>query len=205
MMTLEILQRLVEVGPSFINRLVKPGPHCILATSVGQMVLAQVGIAADPYPVEVKVCNTAWMRWKAAGYPGGIEEQVTRGAYLLSNTPQFRGSSFTKVHIEKPWDGHLVLRVPDGTRTWLVDLDLGSFNRHEHDIHLPGGLVAPLADGRVTGRYTSEGTVTHIEYGPLDAPYRDSYREARDWMQRARFLSHVVTLTRILRHEPVVR
>jgi hypothetical protein len=196
--TYDLLTRLVKIAPPLINTIAS-GPHCILATSVGQMVLDQIGIAADPYPVEVAVCNRAWMQWGRDGYHGGQEEQERRGAYILTNTPNWKGASFQTVKSAKPWDGHLVLRVSDGPHRWLVDLDLGSFNRPNRDIELPGGLVAPLTpDGIVQGTFTHGRIETSVQYGPLVAPYRDDYLKAKDWTRRARFFGEVETLVQAL-------
>ena len=193
-----VLERLVKIAPPLIDS-ISQGPHCVMATSVGQMVLERLGIAALPYPVEVAICNRAWMQWKADGHQGGIVEQERRGAYILTNTPNWKGASFQTVKSAKPWDGHLVLRVPDGDRAWLVDLDLGSFNRPNRDISLPGGLVAPLAaNGTVYGTFTHGAVETTVEYGPLVAPYRDDYLTARDWQRRGRFLTEVETLVTVL-------
>lgn len=190
-----ILDHLVTVGPSLITSFCKPGPHCVLATAVGQMVLARFGIEAEAYPVAVAVCNRAWIRWKADGHPGGKEEQQRRGAWLVSNNPDWKGETVQLVKSDAPWDGHLVLRVRDGVQTWLVDLDLGSFNRPQHAIMLPGGLVAPLSsDGVVSGTFTDGRVETAVEYGPLVAPYRDDYLTAKDWTRRARLYGHVDAL-----------
>jgi hypothetical protein len=196
--TQELLQRLVRVGPRLINSRAKPGPHCVLATSVGQMTLARVGIQAEPYPVQLTVCNRAWKDWVAAGAPGGREEQLRRGAYVITNAPDWQGASFMTIRSAKPWDGHLVLRVPDGERSWLVDLDVGSFRRPRQQIHVPLGLVAPLSNGSVTGTCTMNGVETTVEYAPLDAPYRDDYLTARDWVERDRFEPEVAKLVRLI-------
>ena len=194
-----VLERLVQVGPDFITTFTKPGPHCVMATTIGQMVLARKGIVAHPYPVEVVICNQAWVDWSEDKYRGGAEEQIRRGAYILSNTPHFNGRTFRSVVSDNPWDGHLVLRVPDGEKAWLLDLDMGSFNRPQHGICLPGGVLAPLTDGCVHGTFTDHRNCpTSVEYGPLDAPYKDDYQTARDWVERDRLVCHVDELLEML-------
>lgn len=194
----KILNRLVTVGPEVINRFTKPGPHCVLASAVGQMALARFGVEAEAYPVAVIVCNQAWVDWRDSDYQGGVAEQQRRGAYLLSNTPDFKGQQFSTIKIAKPWDGHLVLRVRKANV--LIDLDLGSFNRPQHNIVLPGGIVAPLSDeGFVSGTFTDNGITTTIGYAPLVAPYANDYLTSRDWAERDRFAEHVAELVRAMR------
>lgn len=194
----KLLNRLAERGPSVINKHTKPGPHCVLSTTVGQMALARFGVQAEPYPVAVIVCNQAWVDWRDSDYQGGVAEQQRRGAYLLSNTPDFKGQSFSYVKIDKPWDGHLVLRVPKVQA--LIDLDLGAFNRPQHNIVLPPAIVAPLTpEGFVSGTFTDKGITTTIGYGPLVAPYANDYLTARDWVERDRFAEHVDELVRAIR------
>src|SRR5262245_34676354 len=88
-----LLDRIAEVAPPIIATTTKPGPHCVLSTAVGQMVLAVNGIQSTPFPVEVRIYNDAWRRWKDADYVGGIEEQQRRGAYLISNDPHWAGGT----------------------------------------------------------------------------------------------------------------
>jgi hypothetical protein len=200
------LHQMADLVPSLINRFTVPGPHCVLATTVGQMLLARFGIRAEPYSVSVMICNEAWVQWDAAKRPGGVDEQMRRGAYLLSNQPHFEGTSFNtgQVPPDKAWDGHLVLKVVDGAKTWLVDLDLGSFNRPAHHIHLPGGIVAPLSKaGAVTGVYEDEaGYKTTVAYWPMTASYAHDYMTAKDWVDRDRFTRHVAAMERVLRRGP---
>jgi hypothetical protein len=195
MKTVEVLNRLVAVGPTIINKYVRPGPHCVLATSLGQMTLARFGIHAEPFVAEVTVFNQAWADWGEAGHDGGREEQLRRGAYILSNAPDWAGQSFKTSETHKPWDGHLALKVPDGREhRWLLDLDLGSFNRPQHNILLPGGLLAPLSVGDCLSGVLENSethTRTSLVYKPLVAPYANDYLTARDWVERDRFTDHV--------------
>ena len=200
----EILNRLVEIAPGAINTFTKPGqPHCVMATTIGQMVLNHFGVESFPYPVEVRITNKAWADWATAGYGGGRAEQERRGAYLLSNTPNFNGASFKTVEVAKPWDGHLVLRVPGGKGkpAWIVDLDMGSFNRPQHGIMLPDGLLAELSsDGRLAGTLVASDAIqTTVEYRPLVASYRDDYQTSKDWVERDRLIGHVNELARAIR------
>jgi len=193
------LERLVAIAPPAINQITKPGqPHCVLSTSVGLMVLDALGIQAEPYVAEIHICNKAWMDWADHNFAGGREEQLRRGAYLLTNMPNWKGASFKSVKVDKPWDGHLVLRVPDGETTWLVDLDLGSFNRPQFNVKLPLGMMAKLRDNTVVGTFTKDGTRTAVAYRPLVAPYAEDYQTARDWVERDRFADIVEKLVEVV-------
>lgn len=187
MNTETILTRLVAIAPQAINQICKPGqPHCVMATTIGQMVLAKLGIDAEPYVAEIHVCNKAWMQWADDEFAGGRDAQLRRGAYLMCNSPDWKGASFQSVKVDKPWDGHLVLRVPDGDIAWLVDLDLGSFNRPKANVVLPPGLMAKLNNDTVVGTFVKDGSETAVAYRRLVAPYRDDYQTARDWVERDR-------------------
>jgi hypothetical protein len=194
-----LLDRLVHIAPPVIDRIAKPEiPHCVLSSAIGYDVLARLGIAAEPFPVELTIHNEAWAAWVADGAPGGHEEQMRRGAYLLTNMPNWRGKSFTRVKLDKPWDGHLVLRVPDGDAAWLVDLNIGAFTRPLRSVYLPDAMVAPLFGDRVEGTYTDRGVVTTVGYKPLVAEYAMGFETARDWAARDRFADTVNTLARKL-------
>ena len=195
MTTKATLDKLVEVAPELISAMAVQG-HCVMATSIGQMVLHELGISADPYPVQLTIVNHAWIAWQEAGQSGGQAEQLRRGAYIITNRPDWHGASFKVIEHAKPWDGHLVLRVPDNGQDWLVDLDLGSYNRPMHKIRLPLGVVAPLTNGMVGGTFEDRGCRTYLEYRPLSAPYAHDYQRARDWTARTRFIHLVDTLVR---------
>jgi hypothetical protein len=179
---LRILEALVDVAPPLIDRITKPGPHCVLSTRVGQLALAVFGVAAKPFPVELSIFNDAWRQWGDEGYVGGADEQVRRGAYLLTNTPNWQGGELPSLNPAsgpRPWDGHLVLRVEN----WLIDLDLGQMARPTKGMHLPSAIVAPLDADAVDGSFTEQttGTTTHVAYKPLVAPYAEDYRRSKDW------------------------
>ena len=198
--TKSILDRLVRVVPKALEQITKPGPHCVLSTSVGQTVLERLGIPSEPYPVEIKICNQAWMEWAEDNYAGGREAQLRRGAYLLCNSPNWQGASFKSVIVDKPWDGHLVLKVPDGDRVWLVDLDIGAFSRPAQNVRLPSAMLAVLpSDGQLAGTFTKGLTQTHVVYAPLVAPYRDDYQTSRDWVERDRFAEVIEKIVRAVK------
>lgn len=190
-----LLQRLAEVAPPIIDRICKPGPHCVLSSAVGQMVLDAQGIVALPYVAELTIANAAFNRWAREDYPGGAAEQIRRGAYWITNRPTDRDRSFTTVQVSKPWDGHLALRVGD----YLLDLNLGAFNRPQHQIALPEAAVFPLdANQSVAGRFTDGATTTTVMYRPLDAPYKNDYQTAKDWTRRGRYYDVVQAILRAI-------
>lgn len=190
-----LLGRVAQVAPPIIAAASKPGPHCVLASAVGQMVLDTYGIPADPWSVEIMVFNEAWKQWgDEADFAGGVEEQGRRGAYMLSNSPEWQGASMPMQgpQPDKAWDGHLVLRVVNPSNPldhpWLLDLDAGSFRRPAQQIDLPGGLVVPIHEEIVLGSVARvDGPRTHVGYRPMVSPFADDYRTAGDWVQRERY------------------
>lgn len=184
---LEVIQRLAFIAPPRINEITKPGPHCILSTAIGILVLKQFDIQAVPFPVEVTVCNQAWMDWANEGFPNsGPEEQERRGAHIITNRPDWQGGNLPSLNpvTGRGWDGHLVLRV-DKT---LIDLDLGNFCRPTKGIVLPPSIVAPLSERlTVSGGYGDGQVMTHVHYQPLVAPYADEYLTSKDWTLHDRY------------------
>lgn len=196
----KIVQRLAEFGPPAIATRARPGPRCVLASSIGQMVLAEFGLDADPYVAEVTICNTAWVEWSKADYAGGADEQVRRGAHIITNRPNWNGGTVPSLNppTKAAWDGHLALRLDDT----LIDLDLGSFNRPTKGIVLPMSMVAALVNDQVCGEYntgTGRGTVTHVLYRPLVASYAQKYLTSRDWTERERYDDMVEALVKRIR------
>lgn len=201
------LHALAQIAPPQINAMCAPGvPHCVAATAIGQMVLGALGIPALPFPVQFTICNQAWMDWAKDDFPGGHEpgEQLRRGAYILSNAPDWKGPSFMTKIIKKPWDGHLVLTV--ASREWtgrsvryLIDLDLGSYSRPQHGIVLPLGFVAAFHKDHVVGTLDNGGQRAHLAYQPLVAPYAEDYQQAKDWTARYRYTGVVADIVRAMK------
>jgi hypothetical protein len=198
----KILGRLARFAPPVLDTISKPGPRCVLASALGQETLAAFGISATPYVAQVTVANAAWVAWAEAGFPGGVTEQLQRGAYLVNNAPDWKGGTLPSLNpvVRAPWDGHLALRVGQGDDSdLLVDLDLGALARPTKSIRLPPAVVAPLIQGRVSADVTMEGVVSRVEYQPLVAPYADDYQTARDWVERDRFADLVCLLVKTIR------
>lgn len=191
----KILRRLVEMAPPQIDAECAPGPHCVLSTTIGQMVLADFGIEATPYPVQLDICNAAWIAWAQEEYVGGQTEQLARGAHLLTNRPDWKGATLPSLNpvVKAPWDGHLVLRVGDD----LVDLNLGAFNRPTKAIAVPDAAILPCPDGTASAEWPNPQTLCY--YRPLVAPYADEYQTARDWVERGRFADLVARISRRVR------
>lgn len=196
MTTQNVLTALAQYAPSEIRAISKPGPACILATRVGVSVLENFRIVAEPFPVEFNVFNDAWREWGDANFVGGSEEQLRRGAHLLTNMPNWPGGTLPQLNPARgrPWDGHLVLRVD----RWLVDLDLAQCSRPTKQIFLPPAVVAPLgANDVVEGDVTIKGVTSFVVYRPLVAPYADDYKTAGDWRANGEgFRAAVAAITR---------
>jgi hypothetical protein len=190
---LRVCQVLADVAPPKIAAITRPGPHCVMSTSIGLLALSAFDVPADPWSVELTLCNQAWFEWGADKFqPPGIEEQERRGAYILSNTPNWNGVTRKSSNTFKPWDGHLVIRAHVGVEDYLVDLDLGAMNRPTKGIVVPAALVTAVqrkADGdQVSGTITGDGgQPTHLLYRTMVSAVADDYKQARDWRQRARF------------------
>lgn len=200
MMPYQLIKQLAQVAPAIISRNAKPGAHCVIATAIGQMVLADAHVLSEAMAVQVVVCNHEWMVWGQDGWQGGVREQLRRGAYMMTNAPSWSGGSMPPpTTVSSPWDGHLVLRVPgvvhEAGHSVLVDLDFGSFNRPKHRIHVPSGLVMPLmGEAGVEGTLMEGGYQTHFAYSPLVAAYADDYLRAKDWVDRARYVEIVAEI-----------
>lgn len=198
MTTRNLLDALADAAPPVIDRISRPGPRCVLASRVGQLVLAHFGKVAEPFPVELTLFNDAWRQWADEDFAGGAQagEQERRRAHILTNTPHWRGQSLPSElpPTRGPWDGHLVLKVEG----FLVDLDLGQMARPHKQIRVPRAVVAPLSPANsVEGTFTDRGVRTHVLYRPLDAPYADEYRTAKDWVKTS---TYDPTVTTIVRH-----
>lgn len=194
----KILKRLAEFGPPIINETCKPGPHCILSSAVGQMALERLGVRSEPYAAEVLICNKAWVEWSKFEFAGGKEAQLERGAYMISNRPNFTGETLPSLNptTGPAWDGHLALRSGE----WLIDLDLGNFSRPTKNIWLPPSMVAPLsADNTVEGEYHIDQHQVYVRYSPLVAPYADDYLTSKDWLLRDRYEDRVVAIVNKIR------
>lgn len=194
----KILKRLAEFAPPIIAETTKPGPHCVLSSAVGQMVLHRLGLECEPYVAEVGICNKAWIEWAKFDFAGGKEAQLERGAYLITNRPNFTGETLPSLNppTSAAWDGHLALRSGE----WLIDLDLGAFTRPTKNIWLPPSMVAPLnAEGGVEGEYHADQHVAHVRYAPLVAPYADDYLTSKDWTLRDRYEDRVVLIINKIR------
>jgi hypothetical protein len=190
MKTAKILKRLAAFAPEIIGQTAKPGPHCVLSSAVGQMVLARLGVEAEPFAAEVNICNAAWIAWAQDDYAGGPEAREARGAYLISNSPNWDGPSLPSLNppTSAAWDGHLALRVGKV----LVDLDFGAFSRPTKGLRLPPVMVAPLReDGTVRGVCQMGQSRAYVQYAPLVAPYADDYLTAKDWTLRDRYSDQV--------------
>jgi hypothetical protein len=193
----KILKRLATYVPIVLSGTTKPGPHCVLSSAIGQMVLARFGIQADPFVAEVMICNEAWVHWAEDDFVGGRDAQEARGAYMITNRPGPDVSLPSLNPVTGPaWDGHLALRVDDR----LVDLDLGNFARPTKNIYLPPAFVAPFrADNQVIGECHMHGHVTVVHYKPLVAPYADDYLTSKDWTMRDRYAEEVSVLATAIR------
>lgn len=184
-------QRVAYVAPAKITAICMPGPHCVLASAVGQMVLERFGIASTPYVAELNVCNQAWVDWAKDDYEGGRAAQTARGAYLITNRPDWQGESRpAPVAVRKPWDGHLALRLELDGQPWLLDLDSGSFARPDYKIAVTPSILAPLRPG--PKGESAEGTfetdaVTYIAYQPLVSPIAQDFLASKDWTERSRY------------------
>jgi hypothetical protein len=198
--TKNVLDALAQYAPEEIRRICAPGPSCILATKVGVLALAEFRVVAQPFPVVFSAFNQAWRDWADADFVGGAEEQLRRGAHLLTNTPDWKGGALPSLNpaARAPWDGHLVLRVSNGALEYLVDLDLSQCARPTKGIHLPPAVVAPIsAANTVEGVCTLKGTTSYLAYQPLVAPYADEYRTAKDWVREGGpYLPVVAAITR---------
>lgn len=194
----KILKRLAEFGPPLIAKTTKPGPYCVLSCAVGQLALAKFGLVAEPYVAEVTICNAAWVAWTKEDRAGGMDAALERGAYLMSNRPNFTGGTLPSMipPTSAAWDGHLALRCG----RFLIDLALGAFTRPTKNIWLPPSFVAPIGeDGSVEGEFHVDHHVTLVRYVPLVAPYADDYLTSKDWTLRDRYEDRVAALVKKIR------
>lgn len=179
--TERIISQVADVLPPIVDAICRPGPHCVLSSALGQMVLARFSITAKPWPCTLRVANHACATWEAEGRPGGAEEACRRGAYLITNSPNDPMGDRRPVFA--PWDGHLVLRV--GHR--LIDLNVGAFTRPDHDIQLPQAMTLQvMREEAKTTWHPPTGGPVQLHYRPLEGPIRNAYRTAKDWTQRER-------------------
>jgi hypothetical protein len=194
----KILKRLAKFAPPIINETCKPGPHCILSSAVGQMVLERLGVLCVPYSAEIFMCNKAWIEWSKFDFEGGKEAQLERGAYMISNRPHFTGEQAPSLNpVTGPaWDGHLALRSGE----WLIDLDLGNFSRPTKNIWLPPSFVAPLDENNtIEGEYHVDQHMVFVRYAPMVAPFADDYVNSKDWTLRDRYEDRVVAIVKKIR------
>lgn len=194
----KMLRRLAEFAPPVIAPMTKPGPHCVLSTAIGQMVLERLGVPSEPYVAEVSICNSAWVKWAEDDFVGGKEEQLSRGAHLITNRPNFTGESLPSLNpvTTAPWNGHLVLRAG----AFLIDLDMAAFVRPTRNICLPAAMVASIDDDNtVSGEYHINGHVTLVRYAPLVASYAEDYLTSKDWTLRDRYEDRVAEIVKLIR------
>ncbi len=191
MTTTKILTRLVYYAPPVLHERANPGGRCVLATRLGIDVLARFGLHAEPHVVVAEIANAAYIQWIEDGAPGGDQEQLARGAWLVSNDPAKRrphGGHELPAQVpppKAPWDGHLVLVVRDRQRDLLVDLDVQQFARPTRGIVPPPALVLPW-NGDLTGsEFRQGGGACAYRPWPADQPIAD-FRTAPDWQRDLR-------------------
>lgn len=171
-------------------------PHCVLSCAVAQMVLERLGETAEPWPVVASIGNAAFMQWLEDGTPGGQEEQLRRGAWLVTNRPDLKGAFVQTVVPYAPWPGHLVLKV----NGFVVDPNLGQFNRPSHQIHLPPcGLFPPAGLQGTGGVFVDEdGTRSYVAYSTLETDDAPRYRTSKDWVERGRYTHAVEAIVEMI-------
>jgi Fe-S-cluster containining protein len=172
-----IVARLVRYAPAAIAQHAKPQPRCVLATRIGLDTLRRFGLTAAPRLVVVDVINAAYLQWLRDGAAGGDDEQLARGAWILTNDPIKRGGALP-AHgppVSSPWAGHLAIAVAGQ----LVDLDAQQFARPARGIATPPAIALPW-DGVAAAHELPDGGA--IAYRPWPAGYPiDDWRHAPDW------------------------
>ncbi len=173
----KVIRRLIDVAPPIIAENARVPNRCVLATAIGVATLARFGIEAAPLAVSVRLANAAYMRWLEEGEPGGADEAVRRGAFVLDTSAGRLGPAGLSVMeiTGRAWNRHLVILVPD--RECVIDLDAQQLNRAERGVHVPSALVLNWPRGELERTWPIGASCLYLRAEPQDR----SFEAATDW------------------------
>jgi hypothetical protein len=179
------IRRVLAVLPSTVAPAMRAHSRCVAATRIGIDALAQFGVVALPFAVDVQVFNAAAVQWVLDGSPGGTPEFKRRGAYYLTTLreavpPDLRVPP-SRVNVGPVWDGHLVAHAP--AHQLLLDFDARQLSRPEFGIVLPEAIAVPWAADAVMAEAVDDDTGARLVYRPRPDDVR--WQAARDWQQPA--------------------
>jgi hypothetical protein len=145
----------------------------VLATAIGISTLNRFGIDAEALPVGVRLLNPAAVKLVDEGSPGGVDEGLRRGAYMLTNLDP---APLRQNIPGRVWSRHLVMLVP--SRECVIDLDFQQLNRPEQDIVVPPAIMLSWPAGHADCCWT---TTTGARLYFKAEPHNRTYQQATDW------------------------
>lgn len=163
-------RRLVDEQSTKVN-------DCVLATKIGSIMLARVGVPHRPTPVHVAIYNRDGWAYAQRGVP-------------LAEWPDSAHSLGTQKGIPAApgrWNGHLVLVLRGGGQRALLDLSPRQFRRPQHGVVIPdvvGTLLrTPWTPQDPAELVVDDATETRILYRPMTPgdPDSRSWAESSDW------------------------
>lgn len=165
------LRRVVEEAPRVFARMPLTRSRCVFATAVGVEALRELGVAAEPASVRTVLFNAAMRAWLEEGSPGGEEEAIRRGGYVLETE---KNDADPIDWTAGRWRGHLVVRAAGH----LVDLDLQQMNRPQRGIRVPDAAAFAWPEGSERRSYELPGgLLLGYELLPADR----SFELVGDW------------------------
>ncbi len=168
------VRRLVATAPAVFARAPLARTRCILATRCGLAALEELGVEAVALSVRTRAANAAMVAWAEEGWPGGPEEGLARGAFVLETDARPLGVPVDPA--TRGWRGHLVVFVP--SLGLAVDLDAQQMARPERGLDVPPALALEL--GSPPGRRVfalPRGALLEVVPVPGDR----TYAVAPDW------------------------